>query len=245
MFGRGCQGLNSHIVKFCSGNLSKQKVECHIERLRSLKWNQFQAHPQLKTSASALKDDLVTLCDILCDKRDKLEINLKAKMPAASLNAPKKNKKVPVAFSTRNTVQLSEDSFYTEVDNVLMKKKKTKTLSPFTQCVKESVSGLMNKLRRTRDYEPIFVTDEDMKIDEYAEVVCNKPFLTPLDRARFRKLFRDELAKGEGGICFAVWGQMMGGSDPDNLFVWKIPTVQQRDHAGRFSFHFSTFRSSY
>lgn len=231
--------LKSHFDNLHSGNIAKEKVESHLERLRGLKWNHFKGHPQLQASLQALRSDLLELCAILCDKRDALEADLASKKPAAVTPCSSKKKKVPIAFGNKNTVQLTDNTFYTEIDKGLLprrQKKKAKSTSPFRQCVKESVSSLLNKLRRTSDYKPMFVTDEDMAIDEYAEVICQKPFLAPQDRARFRALFRDELSKGADGMCIAVWGQMKGGTDPDNLFVWKFPTVQPKDHAGTFSF---------
>ena len=66
----------------------------------------------------------------------------------------------------------------------------------------------MNILRRTQDYDPIFLTDEAMLIDKFA-VANGVSNFSSVSRAQYRNRFREELSKRASTVCFHVFEKIM------------------------------------
>ena len=177
---------------------------------------------------------------MLTSKRDvlKLDSMSKSKMRKSPFEAVPKRNKVPSAFQREGTIQTSDDDFYLEIDSAFVSKKtKSKKLSTFGAVVKNSVVRVHQRLRRSKEYEPFFLSDENMGIDQCSESVLHQSFLTPKERGRHRREFREELAKGYESMCIAVWGIAEGGSNPDNIFVWRVPVIRRSSvHGGKIHF---------
>ena len=92
----------------------------------------------------------------------------------------------------------------------------------------------MNFLRRKKDYDPLFLTNKEMSLDKYG-VICGQSCLSGSTRRTFRARFKDETKKGAKGICFHVFGRMIDGTNPDCIFVWKVPSIHPQDHAGQIA----------
>ena len=223
-------------------NIAVDKIETHLATLVSLNWNHFKGHSVLNEGVALLRDDLDSIESILAHRRDQLVQDSKRKASAKDTpfdRAVDQAKSVPAAFRkalNRSTVVVGDDQFFTEVKpNLKSKDKKSaRRPAPFTVCVRESVNHVFKQLRRKNDYDPIALTDEEMGLETYAEVVCNQPFLSPDNRRRYRAQFRDELAKGVQGIHFCIWGKVHDRKLM-NLFVFKVPSTQGPDYVGNIT----------
>ena len=71
-----------------------------------------------------------------------------------------------------------------------------------------------------------------MGIHKYA-AVCGDAFLDSTDRARYRRMFKEQLEKGAEKICFHVYGKLSLGRTTDCLFIWKVPAVHGLQHVGQ------------
>ena len=191
----------------------------------------------MRKSAAALKSDTQNIISVLTSKRDALKSDStsKSNKRKSPFEAVPKQTKVPSAFQQKGTIQTSDDDFYLEIDSAFVSKKtKAKKLSTFGAVVRNSVVRVFQRLSRCNEYEPLYLTNENMGIDQYSESVLHQSFLTPEERARHRREFREELAKGYEIMCIAVWGIAEGGSNPDSLFVWRVPAIQRSsEHGGK------------
>lgn len=83
-------------------------------------------------------------------------------------------------------------------------------------------------------YEPLFLSDEEMGIEHYSEIVMGDAFISPVERKKYRALFREELAKGFEDMCISVWGTSSGGhGQADAIFLWRVPVIQDATHGGK------------
>lgn len=178
------------------------------------------------------------LVKVLSLKNDELKKDANSKKRSCPFeDAPATAKpKVSSAFKKKNAVLSSNGEFIIQIDSTLAKKgkKKTRSLSTFGLAVRSSVANVYQKLSRTDCYKPLFLSDEEMGIDTYAERVLGDGFLSPEERKRYRCQFRDELAKGHESMCITVWGTSTSGYGQlaDTIFVWRVPVVPGSTHGG-------------
>ena len=129
-------------------------------------------------------------------------------------------------------MEIAEGEIHVEIDSARKQnKKKPGKPSDFSACVCESVEKVIKLLRRSEDYQAIFLIDEAMGIDKFA-AVCDNAFLTSKQRARYRGQFRQEIEKGAEQICFHIYGKLNEGNTADCLFIWKVPVVNGSQHVG-------------
>ena len=66
-------------------------------------------------------------------------------------------------------VTISEDEFHIQIDLQRLKgKKPSGPTSKFSMGIVAAVNNIVRKLRVIPDYEPVFLTDEEMGIEKYA-----------------------------------------------------------------------------
>ena len=128
-------------------------------------------------------------------------------------------------------VTVDEGEFWAEIDPARKQRKKVKRTA-FSTCVDTSVKDVLRMLRRRDDYDPYFLTDDNMGINRFADA-CQQPFINSQARAQYRAKFRKELEKGAEGICVQVFGKQREGALPDCIFVWKVPAVHGALHVGK------------
>jgi len=143
-------------------------------------------------------------------------------------------KKDPVLSAFKNSlkvVKLSEDEFHTDIDSAFRKKRTGRPQGTFGKAVNASVQQVCKTLRSREDYNPLFLTDEDMAIDQFSEYIGDR-FLTSVERAAYREKFRELLAREVEGVCIHIYGSKRYGLNPDCIYVWKVPAVHGNMHAG-------------
>ena len=205
--------------------------------LKGLRWDHFQGHPDLRASAATLRSETDAVVSILKLKRDTLKKDSSSKKRMSPFDAASTAKKrVPAPFRRKNTVETSGDAFYVEVDSSFNgPRKKTKRLTPFVACARQSVVKVFDKLREMDEYEPLCLNDDIMRIDHFTETRLNQTCMSSRDRASYRVEFRGELMKGHDKMCIAVWGLSKGGYDnPDIIYVWRIPVIPGSSHGGKY-----------
>ena len=142
---------------------------------------------------------------------------------------------VSAAFKDlESTVVLKEREFHSVIDYAKRPKTEKKSGIPslFSACVIDGFESVVDKLRTLTEYTPIFLTDDEMGITKYAALV-KKPNIDSNQRARYRSMFRDEVASGVHGMCIHAFGIKEGGKDnPSCIFIWRIPTVRGPQHDG-------------
>jgi len=144
-----------------------------------------------------------------------------------------KKKSVDAAFNrSLNIVKIAEDEFHAHLDSARHPKRPGGSRSRFSLCVQAAVQNVFDKLRHSEDYVPIFLTDDVMGIEAFAEQTRDN-FMNNVTRAKYRLKFRDELAYGIQNMTINVFGKLNAGRDAHCLFVWKVPSVYGALHAGR------------
>jgi len=200
-------------------SLHMVKVDEHLNTLTGLVWSYFDAAPYAQTALKEVRSEIEKLVRLLQRRKDYIMNRRK--------NAQQKDKQdadprdVAAAFrDSLKTVKLSAKEYHTEVDHALSKKSKKKSGKPtaFTKCVQASIKKVHNTLRKSEDYEPIFLTDDTMSIDKYGSEQ-GYSVLPSGQRTRYRFKFRDELQKGADGICYHIFGRTVDGTNPDCLVV--------------------------
>jgi len=208
--------------------MSIEKITFHFSALTKLLWNAF-AIPAFKEAIKSIKAETKYLTDLLERHRS----YLKSKSAPAMKSSTGKTRGVASAFKNNlNLVQLSRDEFHVQIDSVFRPSRKQKR-SAFATSVKDSVTNVLSMLRHSNDYEPVFLTDEMMGIDKYANDTSDS-FMSAASRAKYRHKFRDELAYGNAHMTIHVFGKVNSGSDTDTLFAWKVPPMHKNSpqHVG-------------
>ena len=212
--------------------IESKKIASHIKTLTNLDWREFWGKA-FKDTIGCSKDEIGIVIEVLQRHHDSLGADAKSKFFAKSNPGPTV-KSVPAAFRKLTTaVKISDTEFHSIVDSAFKKKKKSPGKpSPFAACVNISVLSLADTLRGMVDYEALYLTDEVMGIDKFGEAI-GKPFLTASDRARYRAMFRDQLAAGVENMRIHFYGKVYPGENPDCIFVWKVPVVRGPQHDGK------------
>ena len=224
--------------------ISSEKITWHIKNLSNLKWSEFVGGVY-KSTIGCLKDEIAIVCKLL--QRYKDFLGAKARRQIFSRMNPKsgdKEKTAPAAFKDLlKTVMISGTEFHSAVDSAFKPKKKAGGRpSQFSVLVKTASDNLLKKLRGMPDYEPLFITDEEMCIDKFGEAI-NEPFLSSQTRAIYREKFRKELSGGVEKMCIHFYGKMYGGGEnPDCIFIWKVPAVHGPQHDGKVALAIDTCR---
>ena len=95
----------------------------------------------------------------------------------------------------------------------------------FALRVRAAVDHIIDNLRGRNDYNPLFLTDEEMGIDKYSEDL-DENFLISAGRAQYRDRFWKELKARVERMCIHVFGKDNASNEPDCIFVWKVPAIQ-------------------
>ncbi|KAL7547981.1 hypothetical protein ACHAWF_011257 [Thalassiosira exigua] len=216
-----------------SAQLSREDLAKHINFLSRMMWNDF-AVPALKPVVAGIKDEVKFLCNLL--QRHQSHLTGKAnQMMKLRLDpsAKKKSRGIITSFKNRlNVVEVAVDEFHACIDSAFRPSRPRGLKGKFAICVKAAVDNVFSILRGKEDYQPFFLTDEAMGIEKFAAADGNS-FLTPLNRAKFRSQFRNELVYGIECMKVHVFGKLNSGTDPDCLFLWKVPVSEGADHVGR------------
>ena len=210
-----------------------EKISTHIRSLSNLKWSEF-IRDQFKPIISGLKDEIEMVCRLLQRHKDLLGANAKTQFfSKMNPKSTQKEKDVPTTFKGLiATVKDSDDEFHSKVDPAHRdnnRKRRGGRTGVFGTCVKALVTKLTEKLRAMLDYDPLFLTDEEMGIDKNGEAIGDL-CLTSQTQARYRESFRRELSAGIDKICIHFFGKMYDGINPDCVFIWKVPAVQGPHH---------------
>ena len=134
-------------------NISVSKIESHVETLDNLQWNHFKGNPDLETSVRKLEEDLQIIRRLFTNHRDHLQQESKSKSDkkademATHFDRVAKPARVAASFKkalNSSTVSVADNKFYYEINSGLKSKgkKKAKTLSAFSQCVRASVQSV-------------------------------------------------------------------------------------------------------
>lgn len=191
----------------------------------------------LKPGVDCMKDELTKLCLILRRHKDKLSSNSAEKKKAnffgANTSDSNKRSVVKLFDKSLKAVKVSDDEYLMPVDSAFNNKTKKNPgrRSAFSACVNVAVQSAVTKLRGMPDYKPLFLTDEEMGIDKYAEAIGD-PFLNSTARAAYRQKFRSELKGGVSKMCIHIFGKTYSGQNPDCIFVWKVPAIHPPQHVG-------------
>eukprot|EP00957_Ditylum_brightwellii_P023033 1738299-Ditylum_brightwellii.AAC.1 len=113
-------------------------------------------------------------------------------MPAAAsarqlfdppLSKKKKRSSISAFANSLSVVKLSNNEFHLCLDSNYCPSSPRGKQETFVTCAKASVENIISKLQGRDDYSPLFLIDSMMVIDNYAEVVTNDDFVTPVLRA--------------------------------------------------------------
>lgn len=155
------------------------KVDDHFNKLISLNWSYFVAASYARDALKTVRAKVNTLCNLFQRYKDAHgKRNHALQLKKASPDKASKGREVTAAFrNLLKTVKLAENEYHTEIDPAKKFKKSGGKPTIFLTCVAEAVKDVMKHLRGTADYEPIFLTDEEMAIDKFGDV-CNISCLT-------------------------------------------------------------------
>ena len=203
--------------------------------MSTLRWNEF-AVPIFQDAVKAIKDEVALICKLLQRHKDHLAgISTAMRELRATPSSKKKSKcGTVVAFEkTLNSVQIDDDEFHAVIDSAKRPSRPKGKLGGFAGCVVASVRKVIDDLHHKEYFDPIFLTDGAMGLDNYAEVV-GVDVLDSADRAHWRSKFRKELSYGNDSLTIHVYGRMNHGTkNPASLFVWKVPKIHDVQHSGR------------
>ena len=215
------------------------KINSHLKSLRSLRWITL-ARVAVKDAVDLMKNEVMILCQLLARHHTRLSTDLASKEQALASKeqallslSPAKKDAVPVAFKDAlRTVSLSDKEFHTVVDNSFSVKAKTRGRpSAFQTCVNVAVANVISRIRGSKFYDPMFLTDSAMHLDKFGEVV-KESFLCSHKRATFRSDFRKKLSEGEKKLVFHIYGQLNSHKNPICIFVWRVPIIHGKNHVG-------------
>ena len=205
----------------------------HINTLGGLDWGLFTG-PAWSQTIQFIKGEIKVLIKLLQRHKHKLAQDSSDKTTALlNPKSSQKGREVVAAFkNSLSLVRLSDNEFHVQIDSAFSKKKKKSPgrVSQFSACIKLAVDELVKGARATEDYDPIHLTDKAMSIDKFGEAVGE--LLTPTERARYRAAFYEELKGSAKNICLHVFGQLNSGSNPNIIFVWKVPAIHGLQHVG-------------
>ena len=150
-------------------NISGELIAKHIKTLVDLSWKEFVGNAFMP-GVNGIKTEIKILCNLLQRHKNKLSNDSKCKANALLNPRPSTERDVVAVFrGSLNTVKLSDDEFHYAHDSAFNKTKKAPgRASKFATCVKIAVDNTVAKLRSGGDYEPFFLTDEAMGIDNFS-----------------------------------------------------------------------------
>lgn len=202
--------------------------------MSNLHWGDF-AIPIFKEAVAVIKNEVQFITTVLQRHKDYLDKkSASVREIRSNPSSGKKSWKGTVAAFEKklDPVQVDENEFIVKIDSAMKSKRPGGKLSGFAGCVAGSVKSVFSTLRGLDYYCPIFLTDEVMGLDKYAEVM-GKDFTHAVERAKWRYQFRNELSYGIDSMTIYVYGKLNSGNDPASLFVWKVPGIQDAQHAGK------------
>ncbi len=216
--------------------ISSDDINDNISKMSNLRWSDFMV-PIFKEAVEATKKEVQFITSLLQRHLDSLDnksstMRLVRSTPAAERK--KKDRGTVAAFEkSLHSFPIDDNEFIVEIDWQKQKKRAGGRVSAFGACVATSVENVFSKLRHTGDYCPLFLTDELIGIDKFAKA-SGKGIIRATDRAKWRLQFRQELSYGIQSMMIYVYGKRHPSTnDPDSLFVWKVPTVHDAQHAGK------------
>ena len=207
------------------------KIITHVNLLQNLCWTDFVGGA-FKPAVNCIKDEVKLIVLILNRHKEKIAGAILDKKKAL-LDLTSKPRDVNAAFkNSLQTVNIADDEFHSKVDPAFRVKKRGiggRNPGKFSLGVRAAVDHIIDNLRGRNDYNPLFLTDEEMGIDKYSEDL-GENFLASAGRAQYRDRFWKELKARVERICIHVFGKDNVSNEPDCIFVWKVPAIQGKQH---------------
>ena len=147
--------------------------------LQNLRWADFVGGA-FKPAVNCIKDEVKLIVLILNSHKEKIAGAILDKKKAL-LDLTSKPRDVNTAFkNSLQTVKIADDEFHSKVDPAFRVKKRGiggHKPGKFALRVRAAVDHIIDDLRGSNDYNPLFLTDEEMGIDKYSEDL-DENFLT-------------------------------------------------------------------
>ena len=155
------------------------KIITHVNLLQNLRWADFVGGA-FKPAVNCIKDEVKLIVLILNRHKEKIAGAVLDKKKTL-LDLTSKPRDVNAAFKNPlQTVKIADDEFHSKVDPAFRVKKRGiggHKPGKFALRVRAAVDHIIDNLRGRNDYNPLFLTDEEMGIDKYSEDL-DENFLT-------------------------------------------------------------------
>eukprot|EP00984_Skeletonema_dohrnii_P019673 scaffold9466_cov85-Skeletonema_dohrnii-CCMP3373.AAC.1 len=215
--------------------ISSSVISDNITVMSNLRWSDF-AVPVFKDALVIVRDEINLICALLQRHKDSLDGKCSSMRQHRSTPTPgKKSHRGTVAAFEKslNLVQLDDNEFHVVIDSAKKRNRPKGRLGGFAACVAAAIKKVFSDLRHKEDYSPTFLSDEEIGLNNYAELE-GFDVVNAATRANWRAKFRRELNYGIESMMIHVYGKLNPGTnDPDSLFVWKVPFIHNAQHAGR------------
>ncbi len=204
-------------------------VAMHCTTIAQLSWNPFNWSTALKEPLEKFQKEINHVYAMLTDKKCQMTSTV------PSIFANLKRSAIPSAFeSVAGAVSIGQSEFYVPIEQSVhhVGKKKSGRKSAQELCRKIAKTKLTAQMKVMKDYEHLFLTDEDMGITEDA-FGTSLHGLDNVESAHYRLKFWQDLSKGLQGVFVNIFGQRRSGmNNPTCIFVWKFPPFAGPDHIG-------------